>query len=216
MPADSIDWRNSTREKLVLLDLARRAFTLAVMHQPIPHEFPADEALSRPGGAFVTLRHRGRLRGCIGQFTTDLPLAQVIVHCAAAAACEDPRFRPVQPQVLGEIEIEISILSSAMEIEPGEIEIGRHGLIVSCGDKRGVLLPQVASQYKWSPERFLQETCGKAGLDRNAWKLPGTRVEAFTAETFSESDHQRAADQSLNEPQPDEKAATKRGYSTST
>ncbi len=216
MPANPIDWRNSTREKLVLLDIARRALTLAVMHEAFSDEFPADEALSQPGGAFVTLRHRGRLRGCIGQFATDLPIVQVVAHCAAAAACDDPRFRAVQPKELGEIDIEISILSAAMEIEPGEIEIGRHGLVVSCGDKRGVLLPQVGAQYNWTPERFLQETCVKAGLDRNAWMLPATRVEAFTAVTFSESEQQSAKGQSPTALQPNEQAVTKRGYSTST
>ena len=96
-----------------------------------------------------------------------------------------------------------------MEIEPGEIEIGRHGLVVSRGDKRGVLLPQVAAQYNWTPERFLQETCVKAGLDRNAWMLPDTRVEAFTAETFSESEQQRAKDKTSKDPQQGEKAATR-------
>jgi uncharacterized protein len=216
MPANPIDWRNSTSEKLALLEIARRALTLAVTHQAFSNEFPADEALSQPAGAFVTLRHRGKLRGCIGQLTTDLPIVLVVAHCATSAACDDPRFRAVQPKELGEIDIEISILSSAMEIEPGEIEIGRHGLVVSCGDKRGVLLPQVAAQYKWTPERFLQETCVKADLERNAWMLPGTRVEAFTAETFSESEQHRAKDKSSKVPQLDEQAVTKRGYSTST
>ena len=216
MPATSNDWRPSDREKLALLDVARRALTLAVTQGTFLDEFPTDEVLMQPGGAFVTLHHRGRLRGCIGQFATGLPLVEVIAHCAAAAARDDPRFDAVQPEELAEIEIEISILSAAVEIEPEQIEIGRHGLIVGSGEKRGVLLPQVALQFKWTPERFLQETCVKADLDRNAWKLPSTRVEAFAAETFGESRQQRANGGSSSERRPDEHAAPERGYSTST
>lgn len=216
MPANSNDWLPSDREKLVLLDIARRALTLAVTHGAFPGEFPADEVFSQPGGAFVTLRRCGRLRGCIGQFATDLPLIEVIAHCAAAVARDDPRFDAVQPEELVEIEIEISVLSEAVEIDSSTIEIGRHGLVVSSGEKRGVLLPQVAAQYKWTPGRFLQETCVKAGLDRNAWTLPSTRIEAFTAETFSESKPQRANGGSSSEQQTDEYSAADRGYSTST
>jgi len=216
MPANSNDWRPSDREKLVLLDIARRALTLTATHGKYLDEFPTDEVLSQPGGAFVTLHRGGRLRGCIGQFATDRPLVEIIAHCAAAVARDDPRFDAVQPEELVEIEIEISILSAAVEIEPEQIEIGRHGLIVSSGEKRGVLLPQVGLQFKWTPERFLQETCVKADLDRNAWKLPSTRVEAFTSETFSESKPQRANGGSSSEHQPDESSATDRGYSTST
>jgi len=216
MPSNSIDCLYSESEQRVLLDIARRALTLAVTQGVFLDEFPIDEVLSQPGGAFVTLHIRGRLRGCIGQFATDLPLARVVARCAAAAAREDPRFDAVQPEELAEIEIEISILSAAVEIDPATIEIGRHGLIVSSGEKRGVLLPQVALQFKWTPERFLQETCVKADLDRDAWKLPSTRVEAFTSESFSESGPQRANGGSSSEHQPNESPATDRGYSTST
>jgi AmmeMemoRadiSam system protein A len=210
MSTSPINGRYDPRQRHTLLDIARRALTIAVMHKAYPGEFPADEALSQSGGAFVTLHCRGRLRGCIGQFATDLPLVQVVAHCAAVAS-EDPRFRAVEPTELDEIKIEISILSAATEIKPDEIEIGCHGLIVTSRKQRGVLLPQVAGQYKWTPERFLQETCVKAGLDRNAWMSPDTRIEAFTAETFSESQEQPAKDR-----QPDERAALERGYSTST
>jgi hypothetical protein len=188
MSSDGFDWHSATREKRLLLDIARRALTLAATQSSAFDDFPSNETLSRPGGAFVTLRRRGRLRGCIGQFATDLPLARVVARCAVAAGQEDPRFHAVKPEELAEIEIELSILSPAMEIPQDQIEIGRHGLIVSSGGQRGVLLPQVAAQYKWTPERFLQETCVKGGLDQNAWKIPGTRIEAFTAEIFSESE----------------------------
>ena len=188
MSSDGIEWRAASREKRLLLEIARRALTLAVTQGGTFNDFPSNAVLSRPGGAFVTLRRRGRLRGCIGQFATDLPLAQVVARCAIAAGREDPRFHGVKAEELADIEIELSILSAAMEIPPDQIEIGRHGLIVSSGGKRGVLLPQVAAQYRWTPERFLQETCVKGGLDQNAWKIPGTRIEAFTAEIFSESE----------------------------
>jgi AmmeMemoRadiSam system protein A len=193
MASEEIDWRNASREKRLLLDVARRALTSAVICSVAIDDFPPDEILSRPGGAFVTLRRRGRLRGCIGQFATDLPLAQVIADCAIAAGREDPRFRAIKPDELDEIEIEISILSTSVEIAPDMIQVGKHGLIVSSGEQRGVLLPQVATQFNWTPERFLQEACFKAGLDQNAWKISGTRIEAFTAVIFTESDARPAS-----------------------
>jgi AmmeMemoRadiSam system protein A len=188
MASDSIDWHNASREKHLLLDIARRALAISVRQGGTFDDFPPHEILSRPGGAFVTLRRRGRLRGCIGQFATDLPLVRVVARCAIAAGREDPRFHAVKPDELAEIEIELSILSPAVEVSPDQIEIGRYGLIVSNEQQRGVLLPQVAAQYGWTAERFLQETCVKGGLDQNAWKIPGTRIEAFTAEIFSESE----------------------------
>ena len=194
MTANGIDLRNARREKRILLDIARRALTLAVTTGAALEEFPADEVLTRPGGAFVTLRRSGRLRGCVGQFATDLALVQVVAHCAVAASRDDPRFPSVTLEELAEIEIELSILSSEAEISPEQIEIGRHGLIVSSGERRGVLLPQVAAERGWTPEQFLQETCAKAGMDRSAWKNSTTRIEAFTAEVFSESDFDTAND----------------------
>ncbi len=147
---------------------------------------PGDASLSSPG-AFVTLHCKGRLRGCIGQIGTPQPLAPLIAYCARAAAMDDPRFRPVEPHELPEIEIELSILSALEAISPKQIEIGKHGLMVTGGGRRGVLLPQVATPYGWSAIRFLEETCLKAGLDRAAWRGDGVRIEAFTADVFSES-----------------------------
>jgi AmmeMemoRadiSam system protein A len=194
MTSYGIDSRYARREKRILLDIARRALTLAVTTGAALQEFPADEVLSQPGGAFVTLRRRGRLRGCVGQFATDLALIQVVAHCAIAASRHDPRFPSVTSEELAEIEIELSILSSEAEIRPEQIEIGRHGLIVTNGKRRGVLLPQVAAERGWTSERFLQETCAKAGMDRSAWKNSTTRIEAFTAEVFGESDLDTASE----------------------
>lgn len=193
------------REQQTLLELARRALTAAVECREFLESFPVNEILQRPAGAFVTLRRRGRLRGCIGQVSSGDPLIQVVAHCARAAALEDPRFEPVRPHELRELEIEVSVLSMLFEITSDQIEVGRHGLLISRGWQRGVLLPQVAAEFGWPAEKFLEETCTKAGLERDAWKRPDTRVEAFTAEIFSELDFRRPP-----------KAPVKPGYSSST
>jgi AmmeMemoRadiSam system protein A len=137
---------------------------------------------------FVSLHRRGRLRGCIGQLEGVNSLEEAVVYCSVAAAMHDPRFTPLAPEEIGELEIEISILSSPERIAPERIEVGRHGLLVTRGRMRGVLLPQVPGQFHWNAERFLEETCRKAGLDKDAWRDPATSVEAFTSEVFSEAD----------------------------
>lgn len=183
------------REKQFLLQIARRSLHLAVERGETLEEFSAEEKLPLEalefGGVFVTLHRRKRLRGCIGQLLSDFPLVEIVAYCARAAALNDPRFEPVAEHELSEIEIEVSVLSAPKDVSPQEIEPGLHGLIVSQGACRGLLLPQVASQYGWGAERFLQETCAKAGLETNAWKLEETRVQAFTAEVFSESSQER-------------------------
>jgi len=174
-------------EKKQLLEVARRAL-LAAAERREPPSVPA-AAESRPSsGAFVTLHRGSRLRGCIGQLATGEPLLEVVSRCARSAALEDPRFSPVAGAEAAQIEIEISVLSPPEDISPDRIEPGKHGLLVSNGWQRGVLLPQVATQFGWNGLRFLEETCVKAGLDREAWKQSGTRVQAFTAEVFSESE----------------------------
>ena len=170
------------------IELARRAVTAAAERREFLDALPEEPNLGQSGGAFVTLRHRGRLRGCIGQVTSTESLVQMVTYSAQAAGLEDPRFPPVRPDELAELEIELSVLSLLQETAPEQIEAGKHGLIVSRGTQRGVLLPQVATQFRWTAERFLAETCVKAGFDRDAWKDPGTRIYAFTAEVFSESE----------------------------
>src|SRR5690348_10592222 len=166
--------------------------TAAVERKPA-QLLPADEELRQPGGAFVTLHSitthgSSRLRGCIGQLPNEEPLIEVVAHCAGMAALEDPRFTPVAPEELAGIQIEISVLSMPQDIHPEDIVPGKHGLLVSRGWQRGVLLPQVAPQFGWSGLRFLEETCAKAGLPPDAWKDTATHVQAFTAEVFSEAD----------------------------
>lgn len=175
-------------DRRALLALARRAIVEAVHHRPLPEASLTSPDLARPCGAFVSLHQRGRLRGCIGQIEAADPLAQTVARCAVAAAMEDPRFSPLRPEEVADLEIEISVLSPLASISPEQIEVGKHGLLVSRGWQRGLLLPQVATQYRWSGERFLQETCRKAGLDADAWKDPATHIEAFTAEVFSETE----------------------------
>jgi AmmeMemoRadiSam system protein A len=175
-------------EKRLLLALARRSLVLAVQKREALEVLPNNAVLRQPGGAFVTLHYRGKLRGCVGQLPSSVSLAEVVVHCSKSAALEDPRFEKVRLDELPGIEIELSVLSELTEAHTEQIEPGKHGLVVSCGSKRGVLLPQVAAQFRWNTQRFLEETCAKAGLDRNAWKEEATRVETFTAEVFSEAD----------------------------
>ncbi len=136
----------------------------------------------------MTLHCRGRLRGCIGRVMDLGSLASVVAECAASAATADPRFSRLAGEDLAELEIEISVLSTLRRATANEVEPGVHGLLVSLGAKRGILLPQVAEKYKWPREYFLEQTCCKAGLDANAWKNRQTRIEIFTAEVFSEAE----------------------------
>ena len=195
--------------KKTLLDVARRAVMHAVERRELLENLPSDRDLQRPAGAFVTLRRLGQLRGCVGQLASKDPLISVVAYCAMAAALEDPRFAPMGADELTGVEIEISVLSSLVEISPEQIAVGKHGLLVSRDGRRGVLLPQVAQEYGWTAERFLEETCAKAGLERGAWKHPEARIQVFTAEVFCERDFSA-------EPVPRHKARAKPGYSSST
>ena len=175
-------------DRRALLGIARRAVIEAVERQRLLEVAPLAGALANPSGVFVTLRRRQRLRGCIGQLEAVEAIGQAVARCAMAAALDDPRFDPVLPIELVELEIEISAISRPERISLEEIEVGRHGLMVTRGYQRGLLLPQVALEFRWTRERFLEETCVKGGMERRAWKDPAIRIEAFTAEVFSEID----------------------------
>lgn len=153
---------------------------------PVP-DMPG-AALKR--GAFVTLTERGALRGCLGHVAADRPLGEVVRDMTVAAAEEDPRFAPVAPDELGDLALEISVLSEPQPLErpvdPADVVIGRHGLIVRRGSRTGLLLPQVATEYHWSAEGFLAATCRKAGLGPDAWREAGTAVLTFQADVFGE------------------------------
>jgi len=175
-----------SRERALLLEIARTALRNAVEPHYPPPSLPAPGKLGEePAGAFVTLRQGGELRGCVGQIEAAEPLASVVAHAAESAGLHDPRFPPVAAGEIASLEIEISVLSPLRPIRPEEIEVGKHGLVVSQGKCRGVLLPQVAVEHGLSAERFLEETCRKGGMGRNAWKSPETRIQGFTAEIFS-------------------------------
>jgi AmmeMemoRadiSam system protein A len=175
-------------EKRALLDIARKAISLIVIERRELSVSSLPGNLAVLAGAFVTLHRRGRLCGCIGRAEPAEPLADVVARCAAAAAKEDPRFSPLQADELVELEIEISVLSPLETASPEQVDPGRHGLMISRGLRRGVLLPQVAIEHRWTRERFLEETCRKGGLEPDAWMSPETRIEVFTAEVFSETE----------------------------
>jgi len=178
----------SKEDQRKLLEIARRAIVEAILHERAWVPTESLGALMEPRGVFVTLRLRGALRGCIGRVESPEPLAHGAARCAVAAATEDARFRRLQTEEISAVLIEISVLSDLEPIRPHEIEIGRHGLMVFHGSHSGILLPQVAVDHQWTPQRFLQETCEKAGLPREAWKSPETRIRGFTAGHFSEAD----------------------------
>ena len=126
--------------------------------------------------------------GCVGHIESDEALGELVARCAISSALHDSRFRPVKPEEISELKIEISVLYPPKRIVPEAVEIGQHGLIVAHGGARGLLLPQVASERNWSRERFLDETCLKAGLLASAWREQGTEIYAFTADVFSEEE----------------------------
>jgi len=181
----------SAEEQATLLRLARESIAshLARTRLILP---AATGALAEPRGAFVTLRRRqdGELRGCIGNLVSDRPLAETVSRMAVAAATEDPRFPPLRPEELPEVTIEISVLGPMEKVRPEDVEVGRHGLLVSDGRRRGVLLPQVPLEHGWDRETFLAHTCWKAGLPEDAWRRPEVEILAFTACVFAEAEAQ--------------------------
>jgi AmmeMemoRadiSam system protein A len=183
----------SEAERRSALQLARTAVIETVSHRRLPGHIPLDGIFAEHRGVFVTLRLHGRLQGCIGVVEPEEPLGDAIVRCAAGAALEDPRFAPMRKDQLGELTIEISLLSAPVPISPEAIEIGRHGLLVVLHAQRGLLLPQVAIEHHLTREQFLEETCRKAGLRREAWHDPEARVLGFTCEVFSDGQQAREA-----------------------
>ena len=171
-----------------LLNLARRCLEARVRRQPQP-AIEYDGALDVCRGAFVSIHGNDDLRGCLGRLETDRAVADVVAHLAAVVADSDPRFAPVTPEELPTLVIEISVLTPECEVaDVTEIEVGRHGIIVEDGSRRGLLLPQVATEYGWDRETFLDHTCVKAGLPADAWRR-GARVFRFEAQVFHENAH---------------------------
>ena len=176
----------SETDRRAMLELARRAIAEAVSLQKPQRDIPRHGVFSERHGVFVTIHARGRLRGCIGVVEAFEPLGESVARCAASAALHDPRFSPVREEELPDHSLEISVLSIPEPIRPENIEIGKHGLLIVQGVKRGLLLPQVAAEHKLGGEKFLEETCRKAGLKAEAWQEPDTQIFGFTCEVFSE------------------------------
>lgn len=139
-------------------------------------------------GAFVTLKIMGSLRGCIGNFVSHKPLYQLVADLAIESSTRDPRFPPVASEEVPKLEVEISVLSPLKTItDVSEIVVGTHGIFITKGYHRGVLLPQVATEYEWDRETFLAHTCLKAGLPGDSWRH-GAEIQIFSAEIFGDHD----------------------------
>ncbi len=174
-------------ERRGLLRYARQVIAAHLQGDPSPPA-PTVREPHRHAGAFVTLHAADDLRGCIGYPGSEKPLDEVIAECAMASATEDPRFPPVRASELPRLSVEISVLTPIEPIQDvSEIQVGQDGLVVEQGLRRGLLLPQVASEHGWDRETFLAHTCMKAGLRSDAWRT-GARVSRFQAEVFGEDE----------------------------
>jgi len=168
-------------QKEKLLKLARKSIETYVLKKQVLNEEITDKRLLANGATFVTINRQRRLRGCIGNIQPTMPLHRSVVQNAVAACSRDGRFMPISPPELEDIEIEVTVLSPLEPLlEPEDISIGKHGLYIVKGDRSGILLPQVAEEYSWDANTFLEQVSIKAGLDRNAWK--SARLYRFTAE----------------------------------
>jgi AmmeMemoRadiSam system protein A len=179
-------------QKARLLEVARTSVTARVLQQvPVPaleceRPDPID-SMPEAYGVFVTIKRHGTLRGCLGTLENRRGLIEEVVRCAGDSASEDPRFVPVSADELTDLRVELSVLGPLERIEPfpQAFTIGVHGLVVEQGHKRGLLLPQVATEWGWTAEQFLRHTCLKAGLPPDAWRH-GADVYRFAAEVFGD------------------------------
>lgn len=175
----------SLEERKLLLQAAHEAIISVLEAREIPL-LTSSTHLSEPRGAFTTLYSEGELRGCVGYPTALVPLFRTVIETARAAAFDDPRFIPVALAEAGDLCISISVLSRVKPIVAEEVQVGRHGLLISEGPRRGLLLPQVPVEHNWDRITFLEQTCRKAGLPLDAWRT-GASIEAFTAEVFGDA-----------------------------
>jgi AmmeMemoRadiSam system protein A len=171
----------SDRALDVLLELAQATVRASVRGEHLP-ALPDHPELSLPRGVFVSLHCRGALRGCLGHLEADLSVGEATRRMAIAAAQDDPRFPPVSPDELEELDVEVSVLSPSRPVAPDDVVPGRDGLLVHRGARFGVLLPQVAVEQRWDRTAFLRAVCQKAGLSAEAWRDPGTELYAFSAQ----------------------------------
>jgi len=176
-------------QRRLLVNIAHASIASGLVGDPLP-ESPPDcpwPVLMEPRGVFTTLYLNGQLRGCVGYPLPIRPLYRAVAETARAAAFEDSRFWPVAPEEARQLQISLSVLSPLFPILPSQVEVGRHGLMISRGMRHGLLLPQVPAEHDWDRETFLEQTCVKAGLPPDAWCKSAT-LEAFTAEVFGDED----------------------------
>jgi AmmeMemoRadiSam system protein A len=178
----------SPDERKLLLGLAHESILSALQQRQLSFDPPTPH-LAEPRGVFTSLHLGGELRGCVGYVLPMSSIYRAVAETARAAAFEDTRFYPVTLEEARRLEIELSILSTPKMIRPQEIEIGRHGLLISMAGHRGLLLPQVPVEHNWDGKTFLKQTCRKAGLPLDAWQK-GATIEAFTAEVFGDSEEE--------------------------
>lgn len=177
------------KDKKTLLRIARSAIENYLKDEIVDEEFHLTEALHTACGAFVTIKNKGELRGCIGLISSEQPLYKTVEEMAVSAASRDTRFEPVSLQELPDIDLEISVLSPFRSIKDiSEIEVGKHGLFIIRLPFQGLLLPQVATENNWNRQTFLEHTCLKAGLPPQTWKEEGTTIQIFSAEVFGKKD----------------------------
>jgi AmmeMemoRadiSam system protein A len=200
----------SLEQRRILLGIAHQAILCALERRAFDEAPPSSPELAEPRGVFTTLYFRDdlrsdlgsdlpdafephrQLRGCVGYALPVAPLYRAVAETARAAAFDDSRFSPVTLEEASHLEVSLSVLSRLFPIPPGAVEVGRHGLLISQGAHRGLLLPQVPVEQNWDRKTFLDQTCRKAGLPLDAWRKDAI-VEAFTAEVFADSDVEVAA-----------------------
>jgi AmmeMemoRadiSam system protein A len=182
-------------DQLALLALARASIESAVRRRrdDAVESFRPTPPLVEPGAAFVTIHEHGELRGCIGLLRFEIPLWINVREAAAAAALDDPRFRPVDERELPLLELEVSVLEPPVEIpDASHFVAGRHGIVVERGGRRALFLPQVAGEMGWGAEQMLDAVCRKAGLPGDAWRDRGTKLSTFEASYFDAKDPGKA------------------------
>jgi AmmeMemoRadiSam system protein B/AmmeMemoRadiSam system protein A len=180
-----VDLGLNEEEKKTLHQIAKTVIENKARGKTVPDFKIESPVLKENRGAFVTIHKRGQLRGCIGYIEGRGPLHKTIEEMAEAAAFRDPRFTPVKEKELPELELEISVLTPLKKIQDvNEIQVGKHGIYIKKGWYSGLLLPQVATEYGWDRQTFLEHTCQKAGLPPHAWKEKDTEIYIFSADIF--------------------------------
>ena len=180
-----IDLGLKENEKKLLHQIVKETIKNRLEGKPLPSFKIDSKTLKELRGAFVSLHKEGMLRGCIGHIKGDRPLHETIKDMSIAAAFEDPRFPPLSREEFEQVKIEISVLTPFKKItDIDEIEVGKHGIYMIKGFYSGILLPQVATEYGWDRITFLEHTCSKAGLHKDAWKENDTEIYIFSADVF--------------------------------